>query len=54
MSQLIADINVPTQEEDPDNDPEVPARSHEELAKECIKNIPKPDPNLDWSVEMNS
>ena len=54
MSQLIADVNVPTQEENPDNDPEVPACSHEELVKECVKNIPKPDPNLDWLVEMNS
>ena len=50
MSQPIRDINSsPTQE-----DPEVPACSREELAKECVKNIPKPDPNLDWAVEMNS
>ena len=50
MSQLIRDVNSsPTQE-----DPEVPARSHEELAKECVKNIPKPDPDFDWLVEMNS
>ena len=50
MSQLLADFNSsPTKE-----DPEVPAHSREELAKECVKNIPKPDPNFDWLVEMNS
>ena len=52
MSQLIAEVNVPTQEEDPVNDPEVPARSHEELVKECVKNIPKSDPNLDWAAKI--
>ena len=50
MSQLLRDFtSSPTHE-----DPEVPARSREELAKECVKNIPKPDPNLDWAVEMKS
>ena len=50
MSQLLADVNSsPTQE-----DPEVPAPSLEELAKECVKNIPKADPDFYWLVKMNS
>ena len=43
ISQLIRDVNSsPTQE-----DPGVPARSHEELVRECVKDIPKPDPDFD-------